>query len=117
MICRIWRGWTSPQNADAYERVVRGTVIPDIEARKVEGFRHIDLARRTEGRETEFVTIMWFDDIAAVKRFMGDDYEVSHVPAMAQAVLAHFDARAAHYEVLDRRPQTNVTDISPEAVA
>ena len=105
MICRIWRGWTSPQNADAYERVVRGTVIPDIEATRGEGFRHIDLMRRAEGQEIEFVTIMWFDDIAAVKRFAGDDYEVSHVPAMARAVLAHFDARAAHYEVLDRRPQ------------
>lgn len=63
--------------------------------------------------------MMWFDDIAAVKRFTGDDYEVSHVPPVAQAVLAHFDPRAAHYEVLDRRPQkeSNVTDASPEAVA
>ena len=23
MICRLWRGWTSPENADAYERIVR----------------------------------------------------------------------------------------------
>lgn len=30
MICRIWRGWTTPDNADAYERVVRGQVIPGI---------------------------------------------------------------------------------------
>ncbi len=69
---------------------MRGTVIPDIEAARGEGFRHIDLMRRAEGQEIEFVTIMWFDDIAAVKRFAGDDYEVSHVPAMARAVLAHF---------------------------
>jgi len=32
MICRLWRGWTSPENADAYERIVRGEVIPGIEA-------------------------------------------------------------------------------------
>jgi heme-degrading monooxygenase HmoA len=105
MICRIWRGWTSPQSADIYERVVRGQVIPGIEVRRVEGFRHIDLLRRTKDQEVEFATIMWFDDLAAVRRFMGDDYEASHVPAEARAVLARFDERAAHYDVVDRHAQ------------
>ena len=105
MICRIWRGWTTPQNADAYESVVRAQVIPRIEALRIDGFRHIDLLRRASDREVEFATIMWFDDLAAVRRFMGDDYEVSHVPLAAQAVLARFDERAAHYDVIDRRSQ------------
>jgi hypothetical protein len=105
MICRLWRGWTTPRNADAYEAVVRSQVIPAIEARRIAGFRHIDLMRRPDGEEVEFVTCMWFEDLAAVKRFMGDDYEASHVPAAAQAALARFDARAAHYDVLDRRAQ------------
>ena len=70
-----------------------------------EGFRHIDLLRRSKEQEVEFVTVMWFDDLAAVRRFMGSDYERSHVPSKARAVLARFDERAAHYEVLDRRPQ------------
>jgi hypothetical protein len=30
---------------------------------------------------------------------------VAHVPAEARAVLADFDQRSAHYEVLDRRDQ------------
>jgi len=105
MICRLWRGWTSPQNADAYERIVRDRVIPEIEAMGIEGFRHIDLLRRANGQEVEFVTIMWFDDLAAVRRFVGEDYARSHVPPEARAVLARFDERAAHYDVLDRRPQ------------
>ena len=106
MICRLWRGWTSPQNADAYERIVRGRVIPEIEAMGIEGFRHIYLLRRANGQEVEFVTIMWFDDLAAVRRFVGEEYARSHVPPEARAVLARFDERAAHYEVLDRRPQS-----------
>lgn len=106
MICRLWRGWTTPANAAAYEAVVRGMVIPGIEAREIAGFRHIDLMRRDLDDEVEFATIMWFDDIASIRAFVGDDYEVSHVPAAAQAVLSRFDARAAHYEVLDRRPQS-----------
>jgi len=105
MICRYWRGWTTRDNAAAYERVVRGEVIPGIEARGVPGFRAIDLMRRDLGEEVEFATLMWFDDLQAVKRFVGEDYAVSHVPPAARAVLARFDERAAHYEVLDRREQ------------
>jgi heme-degrading monooxygenase HmoA len=107
MICRIWHGWTTVGNADAYEAVVRGQVIPGIEAMQIPGFRHIDLMRRELDDEVEFVTLTWFDDVEAIKRFVGEDYTVSHVPAPARAVLSRYDARAAHYDVLDRRPQTN----------
>ena len=106
MICRLWRGWATPDNADAYERIVRGEVIPGIEARKIPGFRHIDLMKRDLGEEVEFQTLMWFDSLDAIIAFMGKDYAVSHVPAAAQAVLKRFDDRAAHFEVIERRPQT-----------
>jgi hypothetical protein len=105
MICRMWRGWTTPDNADAYERIVRGTVIPGIEARKIVGFRHIDLMRRDIDDEVEFVTLMWFDSVQCIEAFTGEDYAVAHVPAEAQRVLARFDRHAAHYEVIDRREQ------------
>jgi hypothetical protein len=105
MICRLWRGWTTPENADAYERIVHGEVIPGIEARAIPGFRHIDLMKRELGDEVEFQTLMWFDSLDAIKAFMGEDYAISHVPADARAVLKHFDERAAHFEIIDRRPQ------------
>jgi hypothetical protein len=104
-ICRLWRGWTSPENAAAYERIVREEVIPAIEARRIAGFRHIDLMRRELAGEVEFQTLMWFDSLNAIKAFTGEDYAVSHVPAAARAVLLRFDERAAHYEVIDRRTQ------------
>lgn len=105
MICRIWRGWTTPENADAHERVVREEVIPGIEARNLRGFRHIDLMRRELDGEVEFLTAMWFDDVESIKAFTGEDYAVSHVPEAARAVLARFDERSAHYDVLEDRPQ------------
>jgi hypothetical protein len=104
-ICRLWRGWTTPDNAGAYEQVVRGEVIPGIEARSIPGFRHIDLMKRDLDDEVEFQTLMWFDSLEAIKSFMGEDYALSHVPAAAQAVLKRFDERAAHFEVIDRRKQ------------
>lgn len=105
MICRLWRGWTTADNAAAYERIVRAEVIPGIEARRIPGFRHIDLMRRDVSGEVEFQTLMWFDDLASIQAFVGEDYAVSHVPAAARAVLARFDDRAAHFEVIDRRAQ------------
>jgi antibiotic biosynthesis monooxygenase (ABM) superfamily enzyme len=105
MICRLWRGWTTPENADAYERIVRGEVIPGIEARTIPGFRHIDLMKRDLGEEVEFQTLMWFDSFDAIEAFIGQDYTMSHVPTAAREVLERFDERAAHYEVIDRRAQ------------
>ncbi|QDP20549.1 antibiotic biosynthesis monooxygenase [Sphingomonas xanthus] len=104
-MCRQWRGWTDPQSAEEYERIVRTEVIPEIEALSLPGFRHIDLMRRDRGDEVEFQTLMWFDSLDAIIAFTGDDYAVSHVPPAAQAVLKRYDARAVHYEVIDRRGQ------------
>jgi heme-degrading monooxygenase HmoA len=105
MICRVWRGWTTKDNAKAYEDVVRGEVIPGIEARRIPGFRAVDLIRRDRDQDVEFMTLMWFDTLDNVQGFMGADYEQAHVPPRAQAVLSDFDRRAAHYEVLDHREQ------------
>jgi hypothetical protein len=105
MICRLWRGWTAPENADAYQRIVHDEVIPGIEARNIPGFRHIDLMKRDLGDEVEFQTLMWFDSLDSIKAFVGEDFSVSHVPAAARSVLKRFDERAAHYEVIDRRAQ------------
>jgi heme-degrading monooxygenase HmoA len=105
MICRIWRGLTTPENAAAYEAVVRGEVIPEIEARQIPGFLSIDLVRRPVEEGVEFATIMWFDDIESVKAFVGEEYEVAHVPERARGVLSRFDERSAHYELIERRDQ------------
>ncbi len=105
MICRLWRGWTTPGNADAYESIVRGEVIPGIEERRIAGFQSVDLMRRESGEEVEFATLMWFDGMDAIQAFVGADHEVAHLPEAARAVLSRFDERVAHFEVLDRRPQ------------
>ncbi len=115
MICRIWRGWASTANAPLYEELLRSQVIPGIEARSIEGFRHIDMMRRNAGNEIEFATIMWFENLAAVKAFVGDDHEVAHVPAAARDLLSRFDERALHYDVFDRREQLGLGSDATEA--
>ena len=100
MIGRIWHGWTTPGNADTYETLLRGEIFPGIEAKGVAGYRGIELFRRPLDSEVEFVTIMWFDSLDAVREFAGhDDYATAYVPAKAREVLARFDAESQHYEV------------------
>ncbi|WP_437665417.1 antibiotic biosynthesis monooxygenase family protein [Sorangium sp. So ce1182] len=103
MIRRIWHGWTSPENADTYEALLKNEIFPAILAKRVRGFRRIELLRRPLGDEVEFVTIMWFDSLEAVKAFAGEDHETAYVPAKARAVLARFDARSQHYELREAR--------------
>ncbi len=99
MITRLWHGWTTPENADSYEALIRSTIFPNILGRKIEGLRRIELYRRPLGEEVEFVTVMWFASRDAVEAFAGPDWEVSVVPPTARAVLSRFDENARHYEV------------------
>jgi hypothetical protein len=99
MISRIWHGWTIPANADAYESLLKSEIFIGIQNRRISGYRGIQLFRRTLQHEVEFVTVMWFDSIDAIRAFAGEDYEVAVVPAKARELLKRFDARSQHYEV------------------
>ena len=83
MICRLWHGWTTPENADAYEHLLREEVFRGIAARRIAGYRGIELLRRTSGTEVEFVTLMWFESLDDVRAFAGEAYEQAVVPAAA----------------------------------
>ena len=104
MICRVWHGWTTHGNASAYERLLRGEIFSGIEGREIAGFRGIQLLRRDGEAEVEFVTLMWFDSLDSVRTFAGDDYAQAVVPEKARALLARFDPRSAHYEVVEPGP-------------
>ncbi|MFB3777201.1 MAG: antibiotic biosynthesis monooxygenase [Bryobacteraceae bacterium] len=103
MILRIWHGWTVPANADAYEALLKDEIFTGIRARRIPGFRGIELLRREDPPEVEFVTIMRFDTIEAVCEFAGADYEAAVVPAPARALLSRFDARSRHYDLREAR--------------
>jgi heme-degrading monooxygenase HmoA len=103
MISRIWHGWTTPGNADKYEALLKDEIFVGIQNRRIRGFNGIQLLRREVGEEVEFVTIMLFDSLDAVREFAGDDYGAAVVPGNARAILSHFDERSQHYEVRAER--------------
>jgi heme-degrading monooxygenase HmoA len=102
MISRIWHGYTQPSRADTYETLLKEEIFLGIRGRGIPGFREIQLFRRDLGPEVEFITVMWFDGLDAVRAFAGPDYEAAVVPPKARELLSRFDARSQHYEVRER---------------
>ena len=103
MIARIWHGWTTPQNAGKYETLLKEEIFVGIQDRHIRGFKGIQLLRRAVNDEVEFVTIMRFESLDAVREFAGEDYEQAVVPEKARAVLSRFDGRSQHYEIKAER--------------
>jgi len=97
VISRIWHGWTSHSNADSYEQLLKIEVLPGIAAKQITGYQGAHVLRRELESEVEFITVLWFESLDSVRDFMGEDYEVAHVPPKAQALLARYDERSQHY--------------------
>ena len=102
MIARIWRGWAVPGRADDYQRHYETEVSEHLTA--VSGFRGAQLLRRDEGAEVAFTSITWFSDLAAVRGFAGDDYDLALVEDAGRAALSHWDERVSHHEVAVQVP-------------
>jgi len=97
VISRIWHGWTSHSDADSYEQLLKIEVLPGIAAKQIPGYQGAHVLRRELESEVEFITVLWFESLDSVRDFMGEDYEVAHVPLKAQALLARYDRRSQHY--------------------
>jgi len=99
MISRIWHGYTTLDNADKYENLLKEEIFVGIKNKSIKGFHGIQLLRRIVDSEIEFITIMWFDSIDSVIDFAGKDYEKAVVPDKAQKILSRFDQTSQHYDV------------------
>lgn len=107
MILRLWRGWTEPDKALAYEKLLLETIGPAILERGIPGLQDLTVLRR-DPRELdpasggEILTAMTFADLQAVADFTGGSPSASVVPPSAREVLARFDQHSQHYNILAR---------------
>ena len=97
MIARIWHGYTKPEHADAYETMLKPELLPGIG--KAKGYRGSYLLRRATEAEVEFITIMIWDSIDAIRAVTGPDYETAVVPEERSKYLVRYDAKSVHYEI------------------
>jgi heme-degrading monooxygenase HmoA len=97
MIARHWTGWTRVTDADAYEQLLRETVLPAL--RRIDGYRGGYVLRRADGDEVQFVVVNMFESIEAVKAFAGADYETAVFEPEARRLLSRAEPKALHYDV------------------
>lgn len=97
MIARHWRGWTKPEDAEAYEQLVRSVVLPGLAA--IAGYRGGYILRSDGPSESEFAVINFFESLDAVRRFAGEDYSTPVFEPEARKLLSRVESFATHYEV------------------
>jgi heme-degrading monooxygenase HmoA len=101
MIARVWRGYTTPEDADAYESMLKPELLPGLG--KVRGFRGSYLLRRAADGEVEFITVILWDSLDDIRALAGADYEKSIIPEERRKYLTRHEAKASHYEVVARQ--------------
>lgn len=99
MIARVWHGWTNAVNARAYEDMLRDEIFPGIADRKIKGYRGAELFVREEGDEAEFMTLLRFDSMEAVKEFAGEDEARPVIYPKAESLLIRMDERSQHFRI------------------
>jgi len=100
MIARIWHGRTKRADAKAYEEMLRDEIFPSIAARKIDGYRGAELFIREADDEIEFLTLLRFDSMDAVKEFAGADEGKPVIYPKAEALLTRMDERSRHYQIV-----------------
>ena len=98
MIARIWHGWTKRADANAYKNMLREEIFPRIAARDIKGYRGAELFIREDDDETEFVTLLRFDSMDAVKEFAGSDETKPVIFPGVEKLLIRMEP-ARHYRV------------------
>jgi hypothetical protein len=97
MIGRLWRGATSPGNAEGYRRFLAEDLLPSLG--DIDGYRGAYVLTRDAGDEIEFVTLTFFDSMDAVRAFAGPEPATPVVEPEARRLLARIGERVEHFEV------------------
>jgi antibiotic biosynthesis monooxygenase (ABM) superfamily enzyme len=100
MIARIWHGWTKPADAKMYETMLSDEIFPSIAARNISGYHGAELFINEDGDEVEFVTLLRFDSMDAVKEFAGKDESKPVIYPKAESLLTRMDERSRHYRIV-----------------
>ena len=99
MIARVWRGWTATADADAYADYLLATGMK--EARATPGNRGAYFLRRIDCGRAEFLNVILWETLDAIRAFAGDDIEQAVFFPDDDRYLVERELKVAHYEVFD----------------
>jgi heme-degrading monooxygenase HmoA len=100
LVARLWHGVVPTTKGDAYAAYLHETGVKD--CRATPGNRGVQILRRADGADTHFLFISFWDSLAAIRAFAGDDLERARYYPEDRAYLRELEPRVTHYEVLAR---------------
>lgn len=96
----MWHGWTSSENADAYDSYLQNELFPRVKRELGgKGYLGFHLLRLAGDDEVEFVTMLWFESLQSVKAFAGENYATPVISAKAKSLLSRYADGVEHYEL------------------
>jgi heme-degrading monooxygenase HmoA len=100
MIARFWSAQATRAHASSYADHLRNQVLPAL--RKVDGYSGAMLFEREVSDGVEIIVITLWRSLDSVREFAGADLEQAVVNDEAAALLAEFDRRVRHYELVTK---------------
>lgn len=107
MIARIWRGWTRPEDTEAYAEYILATGIAEYEA--TPGNQGAYLISRPDGPRTEFLTISFWDTYDAIVAFVGENIEQAVFYPEDDRYLIDRETTVNHFNVHQRNTKHEAT--------
>ena len=99
MIARIWRGWTSRADADAYVRYLEEVAAPD--SLGTPGNRGFSVLHRPDGEREEFLSISLWESLDVIRAFAGEDIERAVFYPEDERYLVEREFTVSHFEFHD----------------
>ncbi len=99
MIARMWHGRVKAEDTEAYHLFLQKKGLKDY---YIDGNRGVFVLKKEDGEVTHFYTLTFWDDLASIKKFAGEDYEKAKYYPEDSGFLLEFEATVSHFEVLEK---------------
>lgn len=99
MIARIWHGAVPVSKSDEYLERMRKVALPDYQS--TSGNRGAYCLHRVEGDVAHFDMLTFWEDVVAIKRFAGTDFERAKYYEFDRSFLIELEPHVRHYAVYE----------------
>jgi heme-degrading monooxygenase HmoA len=96
-VARVWHGRTPAAKADEYARYMYERDFPKMRA--LAGNLGIQMLRRDEGAETDFIVISYWTSREAIQAWAGADIDQARYDDTERAFLIELEPTVRHYDI------------------
>jgi hypothetical protein len=97
VIARIWHGVVPAAKSEEYLNRMRQIALPDYQS--ISGNRGAFCLYRVEGDVAHFEMLTFWDDVDAIKRFVGEEFRLAKYYDFDRVFLIELEPNVLHYTV------------------